>query len=191
MARLALQRCMIFKHEGRNVTELTTTRSTAPLLLPYLPHLNQPIKNSQQPEPYDICMHQDISAGQQLFSPLNRRGNNLLQTDILDSKPLISCNCAGVAHLTAVVFCAWRISYLRKSRTGTKYRFGGFNRFLKLVSVLIALACLLIVLFQFNARLAADPNPLLDGKIAPFEWAREFPWLERLTYGSWKLPVRA
>ena len=79
----------------------------------------------------------------------------------------------GVAHLTAVVFCAWRISYLRRDRTGTKYRIGGWNRLLKLLSVLISLACLLIVLFQFNARLAADPNPLLDGKIAPFEWTRK------------------
>lgn len=78
-----------------------------------------------------------------------------------------------MAHLTAVVFCSWRISYLQRRRTGTKYRIGGFNRFLKLVSVLAALSCLLIVLFQFNARLAADPNPLLNGKIAPFEWARE------------------
>ena len=62
---------------------------------------------------------------------------------------------------------------MQRRRTGTKYRIGGFNRFLKLVSVLAALSCLLIVLFQFNARLAADPNPLLNGKIAPFEWARE------------------
>lgn len=78
-----------------------------------------------------------------------------------------------MAHLTAVILCSWRIAYLRQARTGTKYRIGGFNRFLKLISVLIALANLLIVLFQFNARLAADPNPLLDGKIAPFEWARK------------------
>lgn len=71
------------------------------------------------------------------------------------------------------MLCIVRISYLQKDRTGPKYHLNGLSRFLKLVSVLTSLACLLVVLFQFNARLAADPNPLLDGKIAPFEWARK------------------
>lgn len=92
---------------------------------------------------------------------------------------------AGLAHLSALVFCSLRISLLRSPRAGVKYRLRGFARALKFSSVLAAISCLLILLFQFNARLAADPDPLLEGTIAPFEWAREALLLRRVS--SWSV----
>ena len=38
-----------------------------------------------------------------------------------------------------------------------------------------AAVCLLVELFQLNARIAADPSPLMEGDIAPFEWAGRIP----------------
>ena len=38
-----------------------------------------------------------------------------------------------------------------------------------------AAVCLLVELFQLNARIAADPSPLMEGDIAPFEWAGKIP----------------
>jgi hypothetical protein len=42
-------------------------------------------------------------------------------------------------------------------------------------AIVASLVCLLVELFQLNARIAADPTPLIQGNIAPFEWAGKFP----------------
>ena len=42
-------------------------------------------------------------------------------------------------------------------------------------AIAAAAACLLIVLFQLNARIATDPLPLVSGSVAPFEWAGKCP----------------
>ncbi len=41
-------------------------------------------------------------------------------------------------------------------------------------AIVASLVCLLVELFQLNARIAADPTPLIQGDIAPFEWAGKF-----------------
>ena len=52
-----------------------------------------------------------------------------------------------------------------------KFHLHGMARAMKFSAVIASLGCLLIVLFQFNARLAANPDIFLNGNIAPFEWA--------------------
>ena len=42
-------------------------------------------------------------------------------------------------------------------------------------AIAAAALCLLVELFQLNARIAADPSPLIEGDIAPFEWAGQHP----------------
>ena len=73
-----------------------------------------------------------------------------------------------------MVLCILRLTYLHRDRSVPKYYLKGFARVLKFSAVIASLGCLLVVLSQFNARLAADPGPLLKGKIAPFEWAGDF-----------------
>ena len=47
----------------------------------------------------------------------------------------------------------------------------GLPRIMQGSAIVAALVCLLVVLFQLNGRIAADPGPLIQGDVAPFEWA--------------------
>ena len=47
----------------------------------------------------------------------------------------------------------------------------GLPRIMQGSAIVASLVCLLVVLFQLNGRIAADPGPLIQGGVAPFEWA--------------------
>ena len=47
----------------------------------------------------------------------------------------------------------------------------GLARVVQCSAIVASLVCLLVVLFQLNGRIAADPAPLIQGDVAPFEWA--------------------
>ena len=49
----------------------------------------------------------------------------------------------------------------------------GLARVVQCSAIVASLVCLLVVLFQLNGRIAADPAPLIQGDVAPFEWAGE------------------
>ncbi|KAK9802963.1 hypothetical protein WJX72_012534 [[Myrmecia] bisecta] len=75
----------------------------------------------------------------------------------------------GVAHVVAILLCVARICYLHSRRVLT-FRLRGRARLVHCAAILLALACLLIVLFQLNARIAADTMEYIAGDITPFEW---------------------
>ena len=78
-----------------------------------------------------------------------------------------------MAHVTAVLLSSWRIAQLRQKHSVALYHLRGWSRFFTGTAIAASLACLLIVLFQLNARIATDPLPLVSGNVAPFEWAGE------------------
>ena len=55
----------------------------------------------------------------------------------------------------------------------------GLARGMQCSAIVAALVCLLVVLFQLNGRIAADPGPLIQGDVAPFEWAGALRWEQR------------
>ena len=54
---------------------------------------------------------------------------------------------------------------------GAACRRQGLARAVQCSAIAASLVCLLVVLFQLNGRIAADPAPLIQGDVAPFEWA--------------------
>lgn len=76
----------------------------------------------------------------------------------------------GSAHLTAACLCAARLAQLLRRRS-PQFRLLGASRAAHAAAAALSGGCLLVVLFQLNARLAADPTPLVSGRAAPFEWA--------------------
>jgi hypothetical protein len=50
-------------------------------------------------------------------------------------------------------------------------RVQGVARAVQCSAIVAAVLCLLVVLFQLNGRIASDPGPLIQGDVAPFEWA--------------------
>ena len=48
----------------------------------------------------------------------------------------------------------------------------GLARVVQCSAIVASLVCLLVVLFQLNGRIAADPAPLIQGDVAPFEVGR-------------------
>lgn len=82
---------------------------------------------------------------------------------------------AGTAHLCAVLLTTARLVFVRRRCRLQPYRMHGLARVMQCSAVVAALVCLLVELFQLNARIAADPTPLIQGDIAPFEWAGAFP----------------
>ncbi len=87
---------------------------------------------------------------------------------------------AGSAFVTAIVLCALRIAFLRRSNRFPKYRLRGVARAVKCSAIVAALSNLLIVAFQVNARIASDASAFVTGTIAPFEWAGAAPHLLNL-----------
>lgn len=73
--------------------------------------------------------------------------------------------------MTAIILTCWRISQLRQKHSVALYHLRGWSRILNATEIAASLSCLLIVLFQLNARIATDPLPLVSGGVAPFEWA--------------------
>lgn len=83
--------------------------------------------------------------------------------------------CAGTAHIVAVLLTTARLVFVRRRCRFQPYRLHGLARVMQCSAIVAALVCLLVELFQLNARIAADPTPLIQGNIAPFEWAGKIP----------------
>lgn len=62
------------------------------------------------------------------------------------------------------------------------YHLRRWSRLFNGTAIAASAVCLLIVLFQLNARIATDPLPLITGGLAPFEWAGRFVCLQ-IEYG--------
>ncbi len=83
--------------------------------------------------------------------------------------------CAGTAHICAVLLTIARLLFVRRRCRYQPYRLHGLARVMQCSAIVASLVCLLVELFQLNARIAADPTPLIQGDIAPFEWAGKSP----------------
>ncbi|CAL8468910.1 g8451 [Coccomyxa elongata] len=77
----------------------------------------------------------------------------------------------GTAHVCAVLLTIARLLFVRRQCRYQPYRLHGLARVMQCSAIVASLVCLLVELFQLNARIAADPTPLIQGDIAPFEWA--------------------
>ena len=80
---------------------------------------------------------------------------------------------AGTAHIVAVLLVLSRLAFVLGGCRFRRYRLQSMPRIMQCTGIVAAVACLLVELFQLNARIAADPSPLINGDIAPFEWAGE------------------
>ena len=81
--------------------------------------------------------------------------------------------CAGTAHIVAVLLVLSRLAFVLGGCRFRRYRLQSIPRIMQCTGIAAAAVCLLVELFQLNARIAADPSPLINGDIAPFEWAGE------------------
>jgi hypothetical protein len=98
----------------------------------------------------------------------------------------------GTAHICAVLLTISRLLFIRRRCRYRQHRMHGAARILQCSAIVASLICLLVELFQLNARIAADPSPLIQGDVAPFEWAGVLIFivsqcLGRL--GRWKMPI--
>ena len=84
----------------------------------------------------------------------------------------IQC-CAGTAHIVAVLLVLSRLAFVLGGCRFRRYRLRSLPFIMQCTAAAAAALCLLVELFQLNARIASDPSPLIDGEIAPFEWAGE------------------
>ena len=83
----------------------------------------------------------------------------------------LSCADAGTAHIVAILLVLARLAFILGGCRFRRYRLQSVPRIMQGTAIAAVALCLLVELFQLNARIAADPTPLLDGDIAPFEWA--------------------
>ena len=81
------------------------------------------------------------------------------------------CADAGTAHIVAILLVLARLAFILGGCRFRRYRLQSIPRIMQGTAIAAVALCLLVELFQLNARIAADPTPLLDGDIAPFEWA--------------------
>ena len=81
------------------------------------------------------------------------------------------CADAGTAHIVAILLVLARLAFILGGCRFRRYRLQSVPRIMQGTAIAAVALCLLVELFQLNARIAADPTPLLDGDIAPFEWA--------------------
>ena len=77
----------------------------------------------------------------------------------------------GTAHLTAIVLCSARLAAGLRPTRSPRLRLSGAARVVQGGAVALSALCMLVVLLQLNARIAADSLPLTSGAAAPFEWA--------------------
>ncbi|CAK0780401.1 hypothetical protein CVIRNUC_005040 [Coccomyxa viridis] len=77
----------------------------------------------------------------------------------------------GTAHIVAILLVLARLAFILGGCRFRRYRLQSVPRIMQGTAIAAVALCLLVELFQLNARIAADPTPLLDGDIAPFEWA--------------------
>ena len=82
-------------------------------------------------------------------------------------------NGAGTAHIVAVLLVLSRLAFVLGGCRFRRYRLRSIPRIMQCTGIAAAAVCLLVELSQLNARIAADPSPLMNGDIAPFEWAGE------------------
>ena len=71
----------------------------------------------------------------------------------------------------AILLVLARLAFILGGCRFRRYRLQSVPRIMQGTAIAAVALCLLVELFQLNARIAADPTPLLDGDIAPFEWA--------------------
>ena len=71
----------------------------------------------------------------------------------------------------AILLVLSRLAFILGGCRFRRYRLQSIPRIMQGTAIAAVALCLLVELFQLNARIAADPTPLLDGDIAPFEWA--------------------
>ena len=108
--------------------------------------------------------------GPQSLSPLCLPGLHLYnQIMCADSQTLYGD--AGTAHIVAILLVLSRLTSILGGCRFRKYRLQSVPRIMQGTAIAAVALCLLVELFQLNARIAADPTPLLDGDMAPFEWA--------------------
>lgn len=104
------------------------------------------------------------------------RGSQILRQDLeargSQARPT-TWRCAGTAHIVAVLLVLSRLAFVLGGCRFRRYRLQSIPRIMQCTGIVAAVVCLLVELFQLNARIAADPSPLINGDIAPFEWAGE------------------
>jgi len=75
----------------------------------------------------------------------------------------------------AILLVLARLAFILGGCRFRRYRLQTIPRIMQGTGIAAAAVCLLVELFQLNARIAADPSPLMEGDIAPFEWAGRIP----------------
>ena len=95
------------------------------------------------------------------------------------------CVRAGTAHIVAILLVLSRLAFVLGGCRFRRYRLQSIPRIMQCTGIAAAAVCLLVELFQLNARIAADPSPLINGDIAPFEWAGEAFVFHLASVGQW------